>query len=63
MSFTTIFYLSNKELNKESLSCLERLLKENDPVASDESDPKEILHSKLFSTRENVQELLERECN
>lgn len=65
MNHTTILYLTSKELNKEPLNHLERLLKDssnsngcgdgNDNV--DENNH-EFLHGKLFGDRESVAQLL-----
>lgn len=54
LNFTTIFHLTNKELNKEPLKCLEHVLT---------GDASDVLHTKLFSSREDVQQLLKIECN
>lgn len=58
MNFTTIFHLINKEMNKAPLDCLERGLTGGASLQNDESDVG-ALHSLLFSTREDVQKLLE----
>lgn len=54
-------YLTSKELNKEPLNHLERLLKE-DPntngCGGDDENVPEFLHGKLFGDRESVTQLL-----
>lgn len=57
LNYTTVLYLTNKELNKEPLKHLEKMLEER-PTASDGSSTEEFLHGKLFGTRDDVQELL-----
>lgn len=63
MNFTTFFHLTNKEMNKDPLNCLEQVLTKaaGDQNGSDET-VNDILHSKLFSTRQDVQKLLDIEC-
>lgn len=63
MNFTTFFHLTNKEMNKDPLNCLEQVLTRaaDDQNGSDET-VNDILHSKLFSTRQDVQKLLDIEC-
>lgn len=56
---STIFHLTNKELNKDPLLHLERML-ETDQAGADH---KKFLHQKLFASREDVKELLDEECN
>lgn len=60
LSYTTVLYLTNKELNKEPLKHLEKMLE--GPSASGENSTEDFLHGKLFGTREDVQELLMNEC-
>lgn len=57
LNFTTIFYLTNKEINRDPLLCLEESLNET------ETNRKKYLHEKLFSTRDDVRELLDEELN
>lgn len=60
LNYTTVLYLTNKELNKEPLKHLEKMLEE--PTASDGSSVEEFLHGKLFGTRDDVHDLLMNEC-
>lgn len=62
LNFTTIFHLSNKELNKAPLDCLKQVLAADAGIQNGESDGAILLCSLLFSTREDVQKLLETEC-
>lgn len=67
MNYTTILYLTSKELNKEPLDHLQRMLKES--PADDKGDGMEniheFLHAKLFGDRDDVAKVLndERELN
>lgn len=61
MNFTTIFHLTNIEMNKVPLDCLERSLTGVASVQNGEHDVG-ALHALLFSTREDVQKLLDIEC-
>lgn len=70
MNHTTILYLTSKELNKEPLNHLERLLKDssnsngiatgdgNDNVDENTHD---FFHGKLFGDRDSVAQLLNTE--
>lgn len=59
MNHTTILYLTSKELNKEPLNHLERLLKgSSNSNGCDGDDGHEFLHGKLFGDRESVAQLL-----
>lgn len=60
LNYTTVLYLTNKELNKEPLKHLEKMLE--GPSASDENSTEDFLHGKLFGTRDDVQTLLMNEC-
>lgn len=64
LNHTTILYLTNKELNKEPLNHLQRLLTKSehkngdgDTGSHDEADGS-FLHGKLFGDRETVAQLL-----
>lgn len=59
LNHTTILYLTSKELNKEPLSHLERLIKHaSNGCAADDDGVHEFLHGKLFGDRESVAQLL-----
>lgn len=60
LNYTTVLYLTNKELNKEPMKHLEKLLE--GPSASEGNTTKEFHHGKLFGTRDDVQDLLTKEC-
>lgn len=66
LNYTTILYLTNKELNKDPLVCLEQYLQREPATAGDDEDEDKksagFLHEKLFGERANVQELLNEEC-
>lgn len=52
----------NKELNKNALSCLHDILKNNQDNELEDNDKSTFLHQKLFSNRKDVQVVLEKEC-
>lgn len=58
LNHTTILYLTSKELNKEPLNHLERLLKDSPNSNGDGDNVPEFLHGKLFGDRESVAQLL-----
>lgn len=64
LNYTTILYLTNKELNKESLTHLENLLREQSTNNDNESatQSNHFLNGQLFGDRECVQQLLNTEC-
>lgn len=66
LNYSTILYLTSKELNKEPLDQLQRLLNGSSTVKNGKNDTEEenvqeCLHSKLFGDRENVTQLLDQE--
>lgn len=66
LNYTTILYLTSKELNKEPLDHLQRLLNNssaaNDGAGDDKKKVHEFLHAKLFGNRDDVTQLLNDEC-
>lgn len=64
LNHTTVLYLTSKELNKEPLDHLQRLL-QNSSTPNENGDTNEthkLLHTKLFGDREEVVEVLADEC-
>lgn len=61
LNYTTVLYLTNKELNKEPLKHLEKML-EGPSTSEGSVSTDEFLNGKLFGTRDDVQELLMDEC-
>lgn len=64
LNHTTILYLTSKELNKEPLDHLQRLL-QNSSTPNENGDTNKthkLLHTKLFGDREEVVEVLTDEC-
>lgn len=63
MNFTTILYLTSKELNRAPLDQLQRLLKDQSASGSNESEGSSSgkMHAKLFGDREDIAQLLNEE--
>ena len=54
--------MTNKELNKEPLDHLQRLLHEASTSNGEDGDKANLLHIKLFGSREDVEKMLDEEC-